>query len=317
MALCHVQVACSERPEPAQAVAEVAAQLDTTAPLILAFASPTYDRQALASALGASFAGVLAGCTTSGQLSPGGFQRRGLTVAALSGSVHADRYTLRLDDVAADACRVGELVRARRASLPPSWRSFGLLLVDGLSLSEERLTASLYAALGSVPLVGGSAGDDLRFESTHVLTETGFRQGAASLVVVHTSAPFEIFRAQHFVATDVRLVVTRADPARRIVYELDGEPAMYVYARAIGAEASALGPELYSQHPVMLRLQGEDYIRSIQRAGAGGSLAFYCAIDEGLVLRLGQAVDPLRRRLGTDPIWAAAEIHSRAGGASG
>jgi hypothetical protein len=36
----------------------------------------------------------------------------------------------------------------------------------------------------------------------------------------------------------------------------------------------------------MLRLGGRHYVRSIQKANEDGSLTFFCAIDEGLVLRL-------------------------------
>ena len=41
----------------------------------------------------------------------------------------------------------------------------------------------------------------------------------------------------------------------------------------------------------MLRFGGEYYVRSIQKVNEDGSLTFYCAIDEGLVLRVAQGED--------------------------
>jgi len=38
-------------------------------------------------------------------------------------------------------------------------------------------------------------------------------------------------------------------------------------------------------------IDGTDYVRSIQKANADGSLTFYCAIEEGLVLRAAHGVD--------------------------
>jgi hypothetical protein len=38
----------------------------------------------------------------------------------------------------------------------------------------------------------------------------------------------------------------------------------------------------------MLRFGGEYYVRSIQRVNKDGSLTFFCAIDEGLVLRVAE-----------------------------
>jgi hypothetical protein len=41
----------------------------------------------------------------------------------------------------------------------------------------------------------------------------------------------------------------------------------------------------------MVRAGGEYYVRSIQTANPDGSLTFYCAIDEGVVLTLGEGND--------------------------
>ena len=48
---------------------------------------------------------------------------------------------------------------------------FGILFVDGLSMLEEKVAAWLFSAFEDIPIVGGSAGDDLRFERTGVYAD--------------------------------------------------------------------------------------------------------------------------------------------------
>jgi len=51
----------------------------------------------------------------------------------------------------------------------------------------------------------------------------------------------------------------------------------------------------------MVRAGGEYHVRSIQTANADGSLTFYGAIDEGLVLTIG---DPVDRIAGMEALFA-------------
>ena len=60
-----------------------------------------------------------------------------------------------------------------------------------------------------------------------------FHADAALLTAVKIKAPFRIAKCQHFVGSDERMVVTRADPLTRKVYELNGEPAAREYARLL------------------------------------------------------------------------------------
>jgi hypothetical protein len=87
------------------------------------------------------------------------------------------------------------------------------------------------------------------------------------------------------------MVVTQADPIARVVSEINAEPAAEEYARVIGLEAAQLTPSLFAEFPVMVRVGGEYHARSIQRMNDDGSLTFYCAIDEGVVLTLAHHED--------------------------
>ncbi len=111
------------------------------------------------------------------------------------------------------AAQVGAEVRSCVDRLPADRRAFGLILVDGLALAEEGLTATLYQSIGNVPIVGGSAGDDLKFESTSVYWDGEFISNAALFTLFETSLPFSTFKLQHFRPTDRRLVITAAEPS--------------------------------------------------------------------------------------------------------
>jgi len=89
----------------------------------------------------------------------------------------------------------------------------------------------------------------------------------------------------------VKMVITAADPVTRIVQEINAEPAVEEYARLIGTTPECLGPGDFAAHPPMVRAGGEYYVRSIQTANPDNSLTFFCAIDEGVVLTLGEPTD--------------------------
>jgi len=52
-----------------------------------------------------------------------------------------------------------------------------------------------------------------------------------------------------------------------------------------------LNAKRFAASPVVVVIDGTDYVRSIQKANADGSLTFLCAIEEGLVLRVAHGVD--------------------------
>jgi hypothetical protein len=169
-----------------------------------------------------------------------------------------------------------------------------MLLIDGVCGNEELVLASLHRSLAPLQLLGGSAGDDMRLERTHIYHNGSFHLNAALVAMVKLNRPFRVFRRQHFSATTTRMVVTAADPATRTVVEINAEPAAHEYARIIGVPLDELGPAVFAIHPVMVKVDGEHYVRAIRSANADGSLTFFCAIDIGVVLTLGQHEDMIK-----------------------
>ncbi len=281
--------------DAATAVAELAEQIGTEpVSLLTFFCSPDYDRDALAQAVAATFAGPVVGCTTAGEIISGsGYLQGGLVGVAIRSDELVAHPRLIASLEAFDAQASVDFIRELEQSLTMAdtldpERMFGLLLVDGTSMLEEQVTASLYSNMAGVSLFGGSAGDGLDFGATFVYADGAFHEGAAVLTVAETTLPFKTFRIQHFEPTETKMVITEADPPNRIVTEINGEPAAEEYARAVGLEVTELSPQIFAAYPVMLRINGEYFVRSIQKVNDDGSLTFFCAIDNGLVLTVAR-----------------------------
>jgi hypothetical protein len=87
------------------------------------------------------------------------------------------------------------------------------------------------------------------------------------------------------------MVVTEADPERRLVREINAQPAAEEYARLVGVAPDQLSHFVFAAHPVTVRVGGHHHVRAIQKVEPNGDLAFFAAIDEGLVHTLAEGSD--------------------------
>jgi len=271
--------------------------------LWIAFCAARLDADRVAAAL-SSAAGArtrIIGCTTSGEIGPAGFQKDSLVVIALPGNDFVASTTTLRDIDHLDTARWRDQLETALVDLDtrrldgPEYGRFAFTLIDGLSMREDAVGHAMRAVVGHVPLFGGSAGDDLTFTGTRVIHGGRAYDNAAVVALVRTRRPFHVFKTQHFERSDIRMVVTGARPAERIVTEINGLPAAEEYLRltGLGVHARDLDPMAFAAYPVLVRIGSSDHVRSIQKVNADGSLTFYCAIEEGIVLRLGHGLDPL------------------------
>lgn len=289
-----VRIAQSRATDAAQAVREFhAAVAQPEMELVIFFCSSEYDLEVVAAEMNHLFRGVqVVGCTTAGEIGPAGYLEHSFAGASLAaGSFvavsglleHLSEFEIAQGhDFAQDLLQRLE----NKVSDPHAGNSFAMLMIDGLSVREEQVAYSLQGGLEKIKLFGGSAGDDRKYSKTHVFSDGHFHLGSAVLLLVNTVLPFKIFMTQHFVSTEQRLVVTEADPARRIVKEINGRPAAEEYARLLGVDVKELSRTRFADSPVVVVIGGMDYVRSIQKANPDGSLTFFCAIEEGVVLRM-------------------------------
>lgn len=274
---------------------EMLERLDPGAAFAVVYATPGPEADALARRMHDAYAGRVFGCLASGVIGPGGYHRQGATAATFSSpafEVTVEQIELgTFDDIDREVTALAARVDAISG---PSLdgRSVGVLLVDGMSLAEEALAAQLQLGLPWLEVVGGSASGQID-GGTGVLVDGAFRAGVATLAVLRTTLPLAVVKVQHHVVGELRLVVTDADPNRRRVHTLDGHPAAFAYARAIGCDVDELDETVFARHPLVLRLGGVDFLRSVKEVRPDGSLDLFCQLATGAVLRIGAAEDPL------------------------
>lgn len=294
-----IRIAHSLKESPTEAVKEFYAGVEQPdMAFVIFFCSDIYDHAVLASEMAAAFAGVqVIGCTTAGEIGPAGYCTHSLVGASFSAAdsnaVVAHIEDLKQFDATTGHAHVQRLLQRleEQSHKVTDTNTFAFLLIDGLSIREEIVSRVLQSELGHIPLLGGSAADGLNFRKTYIYSGGRFHENSAVLMLCHTRLPFKIFKTQHFVPTEQRMVVTLADDAKRIVHEINGLPAALEYARLVGVDAGSLDPMRFATFPVVVMIDDTYYVRSIQQANPDNSLTFFCAIEEGVVLRLAKGVD--------------------------
>ncbi|SHN15714.1 Uncharacterized conserved protein, contains FIST_N domain [Roseibium suaedae] len=292
-----VEVGLSYAGDASQAVAEATANLSPPAAcFMLVFVPDHLDPRDVA----AEFASQLPqttifGCSTAGQITSQGYENSALFVIAFpkkhfrcSSALFKPLKPISIEKTANQARTLSTRFRPTA-----NWKRVALVFADGLSKQEDLLVSALEAGLGNVPVFGGSAGHGLAFDETFVLHGGEAHTNAGLLLLLETDLDFCGLGFDHFVPTSTRMVVTRAVPEERLVLEINGAPAAREYARCVGRSIDELSPKIFAENPVLVRNGNSWHVRAIQQVEEGGGLWFLSAIDDGLVLTLGQGTEIL------------------------
>lgn len=302
MTAVHRNITCFRSAGDTVAAASAIAADSADSALTMVFASAVHDLAALGHELAARGVERAVGASTGRVIGAHGFEPGGIVGFHLPAGRFASADTV-LEDVAGMGlpelrARVHQL-RVELASGPGGSfeHRFALLLVDAESRCEERLAAVLGMELNGVPLIGGSAGD-LYFNplghppgSARLLYHGSAKRGAAILCMVASASPVAAYCHNHYTQSDKKFVITDADPARRLVREIDGRPALAVYAAACGFRRPPRESRDFAPFPLMIRIGGHYYARGMQRIYADGTLEFACALEPGLVVSLAKPRD--------------------------
>jgi hypothetical protein len=303
-------------PDPVAVVRALETRLAGSTPaLLLYFSTSQADFAGIAAALAERYPGVpSAGCTTCGEVGPAGFTTRGVSLAVLHAPARAavtlveDLSALRFEQGSEVLTRLAAALELRPFQLHPARHAL-LTFTDGLSGAEEVLIASLSEQVPGIPLVGGSAGDDFRFERTFAGAQGRVASNAAAVVLLEPNAPFHPFHLHHYQPTERDTVVTDAEPSRRIVRRLDGFAATRVLAdlleiseRRLHADPRAVVERLA---PVFgFRAAGTLHLRSVMNID-GSALLMGGAVEVGTILQqmragdlIAQTQQGVRRALG-------------------
>jgi hypothetical protein len=295
-----IQSVATANRDSAMAAADLIAQAGgADASAIVFFAAHHHDGALISDRLRSAFPGSnVIGCTTAGEFSERGTMNGGVTALVL-GRSKVSKCSARLVRYTKDGLEngltraVAEVakdlgVRDLRAADPAKY--VGIVLFDGLSGREEVANEILGNIAPMLSFVGGSAGDGLEFRSTQVFANGDETDNGLVVMLVEAAVPFAIGKTCSFEPTEHAFRVTRSDEKNRVVYELDGGPVLDVYAKALGCTVDEL-PGVFMDRPVGLVIDGEPWIRSPQRVLPDGGLKFYCAIKQGMKIRIMKSTD--------------------------
>jgi len=233
------------------------------------------------------------GCSTSGEITPDGLQESGIVSILLPRQWFNTSICVlqNVSDLGME--KIAERASETRFNFLQSLKTddpvFAINMIDGLTYSEELVSVALDRGLDGIPIIGGSAGDDLRFDRTWQIHNGLTYTGAGVVVIIQCQLPCQTFTNNNFVPTNNKLVVTEADPEQRKVIEFNAEPAARAYAEAIGSTVDELDAGSFASHSIVVKSGGKYYCRSIQKLNDDESLTFFCAIDNGMVLTVARS----------------------------
>ena len=264
------------------------AGMDGESTLVLLFSDlPEEDVRAAVAEVRARLPRALfMGCSTAGQIHQQHFQERSATALV----VRFDRCRLRLHyEAVDDTSDFRGTGRRLVAPLEAPDLAAVLVLSEGLVVNGSALMDGVNQVLeGRVPVTGGLAADDDRFQRTWVLVEDEPRARHICALGLYGDG-LEV-RYGSFGGWDVlglERVVTRSEG--NVLYELDGQPALELYKRYLGEKAAEL-PAAGLLFPLALRRKLDDIepkVRTILGVDeARQSMTFAGDIPQGAFVQL-------------------------------
>ena len=192
------------------------------------FASPSLSlSECLRAAAKVAGGAKLVGCTTAGEFTERGLIHGGVAVMLVS--TESPHFARTVRDVAAAPQEAARALcegfhRAADAARQKGFVcSTTMTLVDGLSGAGERFVDSIVESTQALhQVVGGAAGDEGKFQATHVGEPERAASDMAAAVHLFSRTPWGVGIGHGLEATTAKMRVTRAKG--NVVHEIDGRP---------------------------------------------------------------------------------------------
>ncbi len=169
--------------------------------------------------------------------------------------------------------------------------AFMFLLCDGLSGTEETVLSTFYFMAPDFKILGGSAGDNLKFKETYIYI--GKKRVSNVAVFFNSSKKTILVKENIFTTTGKELLVTSADVLNRTVYSFNQRPASEEYARIINVDERDLANH-FMNNPLGKSYEADIFIASPMKVNSDKSITFYCELMENTFLQVLKAEDPIQ-----------------------
>jgi hypothetical protein len=258
---------------------------------VMVFASAQHDYERLLEALAAaSGTQVIVGSSSAGEFSHasrGEGQVSALAIRSdnMAFSVGLGR-DLAHDPIAAARNVVSGFTGVEKPSKP--YRA-ALVMTDALAGHADALVEELTVATrGNYSFFGGGAGDDGRFQKTHVFAGTAAVTDAVVALEMLSSQPLGVGVSHGWVPASPALRVTEADGARLV--SLNGTPAIDAiedYAKRTGQSIDRADPLPFFLHNILGIKSNDDFrLRVPLAVNADGSVSCAAEIPTGSVVHI-------------------------------
>jgi hypothetical protein len=290
-----IKSVCSIKNTVEEATEDIKRQLNKINPrVVIFFSTSCFDKEKVSSLMKEKFKSAdVFGCTTSGELISGKMLKNSIVAMALTSNVIEDVKV----EIVGNLNDKKEVVKAFKkfdeyygepVSKADYSKYLGIVLIDGLSKAEETIMDKI-SDLTNHLFIGGSAGDDLKFDKTYVFVNGKVYNNAAVLALLKPRTGFDIIKTQSFKVMGKSLVATKVNEKNREVIEFNNMPAVKAYAQALGVPEDKAA-NYFMSNPLGLVADGEIYVRSPQQF-KGTNMLFYCNILEGMEVSLLQATN--------------------------
>lgn len=168
--------------------------------------------------------------------------------------------------------------------------AFMLLLCDGLSGTEESILSTFYFMAPDFKIIGGSAGDNLKFKETYIYI--GGKRVSNVAIFFNSKRRTCILKENIYANTGRDLLVAEADVLNRTVKSFNNHPASTEYARAIGVNEKDL-PNHFMNNPLGKVYENDTFIASPMKVNEDRSITFYCELMENTFLHVLKDENPI------------------------
>lgn len=258
------------------------------------FAGVDHDHQVLVDAIWKRYPGIhLVGCTTDGEVSSKQPVTQDSVVLALLASDVIEFISGLGSKISEDGERAG--LSAVQEALAASKKQPKLCLAfpESLTTSAARVVEGLKKGLGGdVPIFGGSAGDQLRFQGTVQFYRDRVLQDSVPVLLMSGPLKYKWVRTLGWKPIGPKGKVTKAQGP--VIQEIDGRSAIDFYKDHTGGFETwqAMIANIVA-YPLVVSMNDTYFLRNVLRFDeANGNLVCFSDVPEGVIVQIGHCLRP-------------------------
>ena len=229
-------------------------------------------------------------CSTAGEYTSKGYKNDAIT------GFEYDLYEAEIVEILYPPIKSINKLKSAYQKVENNENAFALLLCDGLAGMEEAIVTTFFFTKDKFKLIGGSAGDNLKFKET--LVYIGNKKVHSAVIFFNCKRKTHLVKENIYAPTGKSLLVTDSNVINRTVKTFNGKPASSEYAKALGISETDL-PNHFMNNPLGKFYKDDIYIASPMKVNSDKSITFYCQIIPNTFVQILHPVDPIEKIKGT------------------